>query len=292
MTPRSRVVICLVALTLACQVQSHSWIACSDYAEKNGADWDHTKCRGYPRDAAQFAQKNSFGQDRGFDYRPGADAPGCKTKYSNGAYSSEYPKAIYFPGQQVIIVHPMKNHGADEGCTNKHIPDNANKIYRGRKDTDRDMSFSYYRTTLVADLGVSPVGSAHQASYPKPGYQNAPHFCKNTDRSMGTYSFNVPQELAAGEYTFVWRWSFNGPGDIYSTCFDVIVAPNKASRDSMLLGRGVNNFYVACGGITSGLGAGSRIGCDGGPPPTNPPTTPRIVTTTRAPAPTTPRVTQ
>ena len=46
-------------------VTPHSWIACSDYAEKNGAYWDAKKCRGYPRDASRFAQKNSFGQDRG-----------------------------------------------------------------------------------------------------------------------------------------------------------------------------------------------------------------------------------
>ena len=37
-----------------------------------------------------------------------------------------------------------------------------------------------------------------------------------------------------GEYTFVWTWSFNGPTDMYSGCFDVIVASNKPERDTIL----------------------------------------------------------
>ena len=68
---------------------------------------------------------------------------------------------------------------------------------------DRDQIFSFYRQRLVADLGISPTG--YQAAetyktYPKPGYQNAPKFCEDTDKSMGTYSFNVPTNLAAGKY--------------------------------------------------------------------------------------------
>ena len=46
-------------------VRSHSWIACSDYTEKNGRYWSASKCRGFPRDASRYAQKYSFGQDRG-----------------------------------------------------------------------------------------------------------------------------------------------------------------------------------------------------------------------------------
>ena len=44
---------------------AHSWIACADYTEKNGGTWDPTKCRGFARDSANYARKDSFGQDRG-----------------------------------------------------------------------------------------------------------------------------------------------------------------------------------------------------------------------------------
>jgi len=63
----SRFWIC-VALTLtACVrlISCHSWIACSDYAEKNAAEWDANKCRGFARDSPTYAQKNNFGLDRG-----------------------------------------------------------------------------------------------------------------------------------------------------------------------------------------------------------------------------------
>ena len=36
------------------------------------------------------------------------DGKACKTELTAGSYSSAYPKAVYYPGQQVILVHPMK----------------------------------------------------------------------------------------------------------------------------------------------------------------------------------------
>ena len=102
----------------------------------------------------------------------------------------------------------LQNHGADPACTNRFIPDNGNAIYRGRVGRDRNEVLSHYKEFLVADLGVSPFGQ--QAGnlvneYPKPGFQNAPNFCKDTDRSLGTYSFNVPATLAPGMfYTIIY----------------------------------------------------------------------------------------
>ena len=41
--------------------------------------------------------------------------------------------AIYFPGQQVVLAHPMKNHGTGP-CTNKFIPDNGNWILQATQE--------------------------------------------------------------------------------------------------------------------------------------------------------------
>ena len=41
--------------------------------------------------------------------------------------------AVYFPGQQVVIAHPMKNHGTGP-CTNKFIPDNGNWILQATQE--------------------------------------------------------------------------------------------------------------------------------------------------------------
>ena len=74
-------------------------------------------------------------------------------------------------------------------------------IYRGRKNTDRDRPLNFYKKFKVANLGVSPFGFSvgkKYREYPKPGYQNAPNFCKNMDKAMGTYSFNVPKNIAPG----------------------------------------------------------------------------------------------
>jgi len=241
---------------------SHSWLACTDYTEKNGAYWDADKCRGFPRDAQLYSKKDSFGMDRGFDHKPGMNGKACKTDLTAGSYSSAYPKAVYYPGQQVILVHPMKNHGTGR-CTNIHIPDNGNRIYHGMQGTDTNKPYSYYRPFLVADLGVSVFGNDNTEpdKYPKPGYQNAPAFCEDTDKAMGTYSFDVPNNFKPGEYTFVWRWSFNGKDDIYTTCFDVIITKSKRERDQILLNNGFNDLSVPCGGTLSNLQQGSTKGC-------------------------------
>ncbi|XP_076805501.1 uncharacterized protein LOC143449269 [Clavelina lepadiformis] len=276
----------LLILSFIALVAPHSWIACSDYCEKNGADWDPNCCRGFPRDAQTYAQKDKFGLDRGFDYKPSGTSPGCKTTYKAGSYNNEYPKAIYYWNQQAILAHPMKNHGGDEDCTGRYMPDNGNALYRGKVNTDRDGSFSYYKKFLVTDLGKSPYGPANTRSnkYPKEGYQNAPHFCQDTDKAMGTYSFNVPK-ITPGEYTFMWRWSFNSAQDIYTTCFDVLVVRSRAERDRMLIQANPSfDLAVGCGGKTSNGDAGSTAGCDviPTPPPTSPATTPPTVPTTRS----------
>ena len=55
----------IVFAGFACSVYGHSWLACSDYAEKNGANWSPSKCRGFPRDSARYAPKFRFGIDTG-----------------------------------------------------------------------------------------------------------------------------------------------------------------------------------------------------------------------------------
>jgi len=284
--------ISLIALfALVSNTIAHSWIACSDYRGKNEGYWDPSKCHGYPRDAATYANKNNFGLDRGFDHKPGNDGRACKTSLTSGSYSDEYPMAVYYQGQQAVLVHPMKNHGA-ASCTNIHIPDFGNKIYRGQRWTSKDVPidqnnpYSYYKQFTVADLGMSLVGNANTApdTYPKPGFQNAPKFCENTDKAFGSYSFNVPSDLATGYYTFVWRWSFNGPTDIYTTCFDVRIVSSIEERNSIVKSIiPTAKLDPICGGKLSNNGVGSNVGCDGVTAPPAPVTQP--------PAPTQPPVT-
>ena len=59
--------------------------------------------------------------------RPQSGTTPCASQRSSDDYSGGHHMAIYFPGQQVVIAHPMKNHGTGP-CTNKFIPDNGNWI--------------------------------------------------------------------------------------------------------------------------------------------------------------------
>ena len=272
----------------------HSWIVCTDYTEKNGRYFSHDKCRGYPRNG-HAKVSGTFGQDTGYDHRPGTSGNACPSSRDDQTmYNANFPMAVYYPGQQVILAHPMKNHGAEAGATNIWIPDNGNFIWRGNLNDDHkvDYDMAHYRQNLVSDLGKSKtgmeLGEEGSKIYPKPGYQNAPAFSEDTDKAMGTYSFNIPENLAPGRYTFVWEWRFNSEQDVYSSCFEVDVVPSKTERDNRLQARGVTDLYVACGGILSNEGVGSEIGCRNEPVTTSDPTTDAPVTT---PAPTTIRTT-
>lgn len=55
----------LILFSVTLKVCSSSWLACSDYTEKNGGVWDPQKCRGFPRNAATYAQKSKFGINLG-----------------------------------------------------------------------------------------------------------------------------------------------------------------------------------------------------------------------------------
>ena len=49
-----------------------------------------------------------FGLDRGYDYHVQENKP-CKTERNDAeAYTPQYPKATYYPGQKVVIAHPTK----------------------------------------------------------------------------------------------------------------------------------------------------------------------------------------
>lgn len=273
-------------------IWAHSWIACTDYGEKNAAHYDHAKCRGWPRLASQYAPiGGTFGGDTGYDTRPQSGTTPCASARSNNDYTGGHFEAVYFPGQQVVLAHPMKNHGASTECTNKYIPDNGNWLYAKPMTAagQPDPNLGEFKQNEVVDLSVSPVGhsvpDSEINSYPKPGFQNAPAFCEDTNLALGTYSFNVPADMEPGEYTFVWLWAFNSATDYYSTCFEVIVADNAQAREATLAGRGQTDFSLPCDtSPTSNGEAGSLVGCNGQvttPPP--PPPSTQQPTQTQAP---------
>ena len=88
------------------------------------------------------------------------------------------------------------------------------KRHSKTKPGDNDPTLGEFKQNEVVNLGISPFGfqvpDEEITKYPKPGFQNAPAFCEDTDKALGTYSFNLPNDFATGEYTFVWLWAFNG----------------------------------------------------------------------------------
>ena len=118
--------------------------------------------------------------------------------------------------------------------------------------------------------GVSPTGQngPHDEevylTFPKPGYQNAPGFCENMDRALGTYSFEIPADMAPGEYTFAWLWKFRNKDQYsgqYTTCWEVTIVDSKAERDITLMKRN-QSTYLPCNDELLSNGQNSTLaGC-------------------------------
>merc|ERR1711972_1279289 len=158
---------------------------------------------------------------------------------------------------------------------------------------DTDPTLGQFKQNEIVNLGKSPVG--HEVpdstidSYPKQGFQNAPAFCEDTDKSLGTYSFNVPDNMESGKYTFVWLWAFNGPKDYYSTCFEVTIAKGAKERNDILLSRNQHDLSLPCdSGPTSNGTPGSLKGCsdDNGLTPQTTKNVPKSTTEPSLPLPT------
>ncbi|XP_078659922.1 uncharacterized protein LOC144904688 [Branchiostoma floridae x Branchiostoma belcheri] len=253
------IAVLIMTCVLVVRVSGHSWVSCTDYTEKNGDTWDQAKCRGFPRSAERFAnRKGVFGVDTGYDFTP-SENQACKTTRNDVTqYSASHPMAVYYPGQEVVFVHPTKNHVADVRCTSKFIPDRANKILMGARNAPRDVRLSQFRE--VADLGVSPHGNGVPddvtTQYPKPGYQNAPRFCENQDKALATGAFTLPANLRPGRYTFVWLWEFNG-GQFYSSCWEADVVATRAERDNRLTQQGSSGGDASSNPGTSRPGSAS-----------------------------------
>ena len=50
-----------------------------------------------------------FGIDTGYNYNGVTENKPCRTdRDDTGAYNNEYPMAVYYPGQKVVIAHPTK----------------------------------------------------------------------------------------------------------------------------------------------------------------------------------------
>ena len=61
------------------------------------------------------------------------------------------------------------------------------------------------------------------------GFMNCPRFCDDTDKSLCTGTFTVAENVAPGTYTFQWYWAFNGPADLYATCWEAAVVPSTGT---------------------------------------------------------------
>ncbi|KAI9021130.1 hypothetical protein DFJ74DRAFT_671979 [Hyaloraphidium curvatum] len=219
--------VAVLALAVARGVESHSWVACTDYAERNGYYWNATKCRGYPRGAAGNVFNVAFGQNVGFESRSAA----CRAADANPSY----PIASYRPGQQVCLTWSAQNHvncAGLSGC-NIWLPDGGIIVEVGPTPTGP--------WTLVGDLGRSTFGNNFNPAFPRPGFQNCPNFDPSGtgrifpigDQSVRAFCsncFRLPSDFAPGSYVFRWRWEFNS-GENYWTCWDATVSAGSPPPD-------------------------------------------------------------
>jgi len=199
---------------------SHSWLHCTNYVG-DLETFEPENCLGNPRPLASGSNvnDNSFGQDIGMNFQPGENR--CQGTVSNGI-AANYPNGVqtYETGKTYTLAWPPKNHVAAD-CTNPFIPDAFLKLYmaphNGQTDPDQD---TFREMQVPASFSDDPHVSG---VVDFKGFQNCPRFCENTDKSLCTGTFSIPEGTAEGTYTFQWYWAFNSEADLYSTCYEANV---------------------------------------------------------------------
>jgi hypothetical protein len=160
------------------------------------------------------------------DYRPptSGDRP-CQGDAAN--FAANYPSGAvqYEVGGTYTLAWPPKNHVA--ACGNANIPDTFLKLHMVQYDGQSDPNQSVFRENLVKTATFT--NDPHvKGRVDYKGFQKCPNFCNNRDKALCTGDFTVPEATAPGKYTFQWYWAFNGPQDLYSTCYEAeIVAKGQ-----------------------------------------------------------------
>jgi len=210
---------------VALQVKGHSWMECSKYMGDVSKPFDPAQCeeKAKPRPIGNRNVRNGgvFGADIGFDYRPPTDgSKACQGDATN--FAQNYPQGAveYEVGGTYTLAWPPKNHVA--ACGNNFIPDEFLKLHmvpytNGQADPNQ----SVFRANQVAATFSDDPHVRGMADYK--GFQNCPNFCNNKDKALCTGNFTVPTATTPGTYTFQWYWAFNGPQDLYSTCYEAVI---------------------------------------------------------------------
>jgi len=214
-------------LILLTGVFSHSWLECTKY-EGNLENFEPDQCLGRPRPLAGNRNVGAtFGADIGMDFRPQAGGARCQGNAQAGLtanYGGAGNLVAYEAGKTYTLAWPPKNHVAAE-CTNAFIPDTFLRLYMTPYDeTAGDPDQDTFKSGQVkASFSDDP----HvQGQIDFKGFMNCPNFCDDTDKALCTGTFTVGADVAPGVYTFQWYWAFNGPADLYATCWEANVVPN------------------------------------------------------------------
>jgi len=217
-------------ILLLTHVFSHSWLECTKY-EGDLEVFEKDKCLGLPRPLPGNRNVGgTFGADIGMDFRPQAGGARCQGNAQAGVaanYGGQANLVEYEVGKTYTIAWPPKNHVAAE-CTNAFIPDTFLKLYMTpydatQGDPDQD---TFKEMPVKASFSDDP----HvQGQIDFKGFMNCPRFCDDTDKSLCTGTFTVAENVAPGTYTFQWYWAFNGPADLYATCWEAAVVPSTGT---------------------------------------------------------------
>jgi len=234
-----------VLVQLASIAHAHSWVHCVKYEPNNDNDLRYNNdnlCRGVPRQwyqqggyASRHELGTTFGEDRGFHIQVNTDGSGtrCQGTIFPGRpdgfavnYGSEDNLVHYTQGETYTINWPSKNHVA-ENCLNRFIPDTflrLNIFKQNEADFPNNLKdpsqAEFDRTSLSTSFGRDPHVNG-VIDYK--GFQNCPAFCENQDRSLCTGTFDLPDDLEPGLYTFQWNWELNPNVDQYATCWEAYV---------------------------------------------------------------------
>jgi len=198
----------LVMSVMVSLVSAHSEMRCAKYDTASG------QCSAAIRNAGAAFLQEAYLFTNGAPICQSAMSNPISASYSNGAGCPDYapcpdPMGTYAPGERFTVMWYARNHAvADQDPATVYL-------YLSPKES----------ATQGADVSQATMASNLICSGP---YMNCGGV--NQDTTPCTLTCTMPSNIAAGIYTFWWKWDWQG--SMYTTCADINVSGSSGSSGS------------------------------------------------------------
>jgi hypothetical protein len=217
---KSYILILYILLSNISLVLGHSAVACTDISKG--------ECKGYPRyyyfnhldqQLPSSDLNDTFYASRDRETLIQAGINKICPEMTITEYTSQFPMAEAYPGQNLTIQHPPRGHSQQPSSPVWIYMHPIANIYPNNKQPNSS------EFKLISEYS----------------FDNCYGVEKEISWANCTGTFKIPENTSPGVYTFWWRWDLNSIP--YSDCFEINVKPSNYTKQTTRRTRSERKLY-------------------------------------------------